>query len=83
MADFWPKNGQFFFRRKRNKAFKNAQIWLKISILVAHYVFFEKEWTICKSDLPPPNHVSQRDINKAKQELQEEYKQLELDNLNH
>ena len=29
----------FFFDGKRNRAFKNAQIWLKISILVAYYVF--------------------------------------------
>ena len=29
----------FFFDGKRNRAFKNAQIWLKISILVAYHVF--------------------------------------------
>ena len=29
----------FFFDGKRNRAFKNAQIWLKISILVSYYVF--------------------------------------------
>ena len=33
----------FFFDGKRNRAFKNAQNWLKISILVAYYVF-NKSW---------------------------------------
>ena len=48
LADFWPKNGHLarFSRRNfetffstKNRAFKNAQIWLKISILVTYYVF--------------------------------------------
>ena len=37
---FFPSRFRnFFFDGKRNRAFKNAQIWLKISILVAYYVF--------------------------------------------
>ena len=38
-AFFASRFRNFFFDGKRNRAFKNAQIWLKISILVAYYVF--------------------------------------------
>ena len=64
LADFWPKNGHlarfsrrdfetFFFDRNHIRAFKNAQIWLKISILVAYYVFnkpVHKFWMILNFD---------------------------------
>ena len=47
LVDFWQSFSTFFAQRfqnfffdgKRNRAFKNAQIWLKICILVAYYVF--------------------------------------------
>ena len=38
-AFFASRFRNFFFDGKCNRAFKNAQIWLKISILVAYYVF--------------------------------------------
>ena len=50
LTDFWPKKGHlarfshhdfetFFCDGHRIRAFINAQIWLKISILFAYYVF--------------------------------------------
>ena len=38
-AFFASRFRNFFFDGNRIRAFKNAQIWLKISILVAYYVF--------------------------------------------
>ena len=38
-AFFASRFRNFFFDGKRSRAFKNAQIWLKISIFVAYYVF--------------------------------------------
>ena len=38
-AFFASRFRNLFFDGKRNRAFKNAQIWLKFSILVAYYVF--------------------------------------------
>ena len=41
-AFFASQFQNFFFDGKRNRAFKNAQIWLKISILVVAYYVFNK-----------------------------------------
>ena len=38
-AFFASRFRNFFFDRNRIRAFKNAPIWLKTSILVAYYVF--------------------------------------------
>ena len=42
-AYFASRFRNFFFDGNRIRAFKNAPIWLKISILVAYYVF-NKSW---------------------------------------
>ncbi len=47
-AFFVSRFQNFFFDGKRNRAFKNAQIWLKISILIPYCVFNKanKVWMV-------------------------------------